>query len=151
MTNQTQTTVAQIFERWKSEDRSLDTTAGDLQSWMRDVEQLGVPRFGETATRLVPFRTLLAKHFDEENEMLDELAKSYSSESPEIAAMRRQATQDHVNLLANLDDFTGRLSDLEPPFQSWQAAMQEFDLLYIQIEQHEDQESENLQAMMPSK
>ncbi len=149
MATQTLALAAQFLKRWFSEDRSLEKAASELQAWMRKVEQRGIPHFGETGTRLQPFRAMLVEHFDDEDKMLDELAKNYSKDSPEIAAMRRQSTRDHNCLLADLDDYCRRLNQLEPPFQSWQAAMEEFDLLICRLELHEDQESESLQAMMP--
>ena len=141
--------TAEIFEQWKQEDRSVEKAADCVMDWMRQVEQFGKPHFGETASKLRPFRELLRKHFDREDRMLDELATYYDEDSAEIAAIRRQSARDHTRLLEDLDDFIQRLNLLNPPFDSWQAAMREFDLFFDRLEQHEDQESESMNALMP--
>lgn len=149
MTTAKRETVSEIFSRWQLEDRSIESVADSLMDWMREVEQRGIPHFGETATKLKPFRDLLASHFDREDGILDELAMNYEDTSPEIAAIRRQTGRDHQHLLHDLDDFIERLNKLEPPFESWQSAMREFDLYFGRLEQHEEQESESLRTMMP--
>ncbi len=151
MATKLEPTMSAIFTRWQSEDRQMEHQAEKLQDWMRDVEPLGIPRFSEMATRLQAFRKLLIQHFDKEDVMLDELRHYYPANSPELAAMHRQASRDHSNLLASLDDFIEHLKQLEPPFTSWQAAMEEIDLFFIQVEQHEEQEADSLRAMMPNK
>ena len=150
MNTKTLPAVKEIYDRWQSEDRQLQSEAEKLQLWMRQVEKHGIPRFGETAFRLGPFRELMTRHFDEEDAMLDELDCLDLPNSSALAAMRRQASRDHTHLVHQLDDFVVRLKQLEPPFSSWQDARTEFDLFFIQVEQHEDQERESLQAIMPS-
>ncbi len=150
MTTVKRKTVSEIFTRWQSEDRAIETNANSLMDWMREVEKRGIPHFGETATKLRPFRDLLASHFNCEDGMLAELAIHYEKTSPEIAAIRRQAGRDHQHLLHDLDIFIEQLNRLEPPFESWQSAMREFDLFFGRLEQHEEQESESINTMMPS-
>jgi hypothetical protein len=149
MTTTNDKKLAEIFSRWRSEDRSLGNARDLLMNWMREVEKLGIPHFGETADKLRPFRDLLTSHFKHEDEMLDELATHYDKASPEIAAIRRQTGRDHQHLLHDLDDFVERLNRLQPPFDSWQIAMREFDLFFSRLEQHEEQESESITTMIP--
>ncbi len=143
-------TVAEILKRWQTEDISLQDTATSLMDWMREVEQFGKPHFGETASKLKPFRSLLASHFGHEVQMLNDLADHHDANCPEISAIRRQTERDHQQLLNDLDNFVQRLNQLEPPFDSWQSAMREFDLFFDRLEQHEVQESESIKAMMPA-
>ena len=141
-------TVA-LLERWEGEDRELESCLDQLRDWMHEVSLLGIPRFGEMATRLQPVREQLIQHFHSENELVDELAELYPAGSPEIAAIRRQADRDHEALLSRLDGLTARMNELEPSFDSWQDCMEQIELWVGALEQHEDQESDCVRMMIP--
>lgn len=74
---------------------------------MKEVEQLGIPHFGETVTRLCPLRERLALHFEREDEMIAALAASLPDPSAEFDALRSSAAHDHELLLTQIDDLTG--------------------------------------------
>ena len=40
-----------IYETWREEDRQLEGFVDDVRDWMQEVNQLGIPHFGETALR----------------------------------------------------------------------------------------------------
>jgi hypothetical protein len=42
-----------------------------------------------------------------------------------------------------------RLNETVPPFGSWQAAIDEAEMFFDVLEQHEDQESESFEMLMP--
>ena len=138
-----------LYQTWKAEDEVLDKELSRVVQWMKEVNQLGKPRFGETGARLKRFRNHLVDHFQRERELADGLAKCYAPSSPEVAASRRQAEHDHENLLSRLDDLIDRLMQWEPPFESWSAAMNEVDLFLVALEQHEDYEDENVRTLLP--
>jgi hypothetical protein len=141
--------MTENFALWQAEDRTIETAAGSLLRWMREVEKFGKTRFGETAWKLQPFHDLLVTHFHRESRLLDELEKRHLEISPEVAAVRRQTERDQRHLLHDLEDFMTRLKQLEPPFESWQSAMREIDLFFDRLEQHEEQESNCLKALIP--
>lgn len=143
--------VSVIFANWQKEDRGLESCVDQVRDWMREVAQLGIPHFGETATRLRPLRHRLVQHFAREDEMIEQLAQLYSSSSPEIEAVRRQSVHDHDQLLARLDNLINRLNELVPPFDSWQTAIDDVEMFVDLLEQHEEQESESVQMLMPSR
>lgn len=143
--------VAKIFEQWTTEDALIEDATDALLKWMREVQQQEFPKFRETAAKLTPYRTLLAQHFAREDEMLVELASHYSADSPEIAAIGRQSQHDHDNLLGDLDDFMQRLDHSDPPFATWQLAINEFDQFFCRLEIHEEQESDSMKCLMPTK
>ena len=143
--------LTEIYRNWQEEDRSLENDIDQVRDWMGEVNQLGIPHFGETATRLGPLRRRLVEHFEHEDAMIAELAKSYLPTSPEMNGVREQASRDHQQLLARLDDLIQRLSQSEPPFESWQAATDEVELFVEQLEQHEDHETDMIELLMPGR
>jgi hypothetical protein len=76
----------------------------ELRSWLYEVEQRGIPKFGETGYRLRKFRESLADHF--------ETCSHQGLEQPLSLECRR--------LLGRLEDLIVRLEMPDPPFQSWQ-------------------------------
>ena len=150
MSSQSKQTLTFIFDNWKEEDRQLETCVDEVRDWMLEVNQLGIPHFGETATRLRPLRERLFIHFGREVEMISQLATFYPASSPEIEAVRKQSISDHDRLMARLEDLIDRLSLPEPPFESWTEAMDEVGLFVDAIEQHEDHESDSIQMLMPT-
>ena len=143
--------LALFYENWRAEDRQLEVGIDGVRDWMQEVNQLGIPHFGETATRLLPLRRRLVTHFEREDRMIAQLAELYPSSSPEVQAVRRQSSHDHHQLLARLDDLIQRLGQTEPPFDSWQAAMDELESFVDLLEQHEEQEADSIGMLMPAR
>ncbi len=148
----TETSPAKIFKHWKSEDLALQGCLNEVRHWMREVSLLGIPHFGETATRLRPLREYLVRHFEREDELIAQLATSYASSlSPELDAVRTASAREHRQLLIDLDDLMIRLNQTEPPFASWEAAMGQVDRLVDTLDQHEARESGSIEALIRSK
>ena len=82
--------------------------------------------------------------------MTAELAQIYSDTSPELTAIRQQSARDHSQLLARLNNLGDRLNELEPPFESWQAAIQEVQIFANVLERHELEESARVEMLMPA-
>ena len=142
--------LTEIFKNWRAEDSELEACLDEVRDWMGEVSQLGIPHFGETATRLRPLRERLVRHFEREDAMIAQLAQSYPPPSTEIDAVRSQSAYDHHLLLGRLDDLMQRLNETEPPLNSWKAAMDEVELFVVALEEHEEQESESIKILMPS-
>ena len=149
MKPKTRKSFPNVFHTWQLEDRDLETSIDQVRNWMQEVNQLGIPHFGETATRLRPLRDRMLVHFAREDQMIGQLADLYPTSSPEVDAVRRQASRDHDQLSERLDNLIERLDQVVPPFASWQNAMDEVELFVDALEQHEDQESENFRMLMP--
>ncbi len=150
MNTKQQNEIATIFRRWHAEDRELESSMDEVRDWMNEVSQLGIPHFGETATRLRPLRERLVTHFEREDKMVAELAELYPTQSPEVKAVQRQSSRDHDELLIRIDGLIARLEQPEPPFRSWQSAMNEVEMLVGVLEQHEDQEAESIEMLLPA-
>jgi iron-sulfur cluster repair protein YtfE (RIC family) len=138
-----------LFAKWQAEHRQLDEFTEELRTWTYEVAQLGIPHFGEAANKLTLLRVRLQKHFQQEDEIGNQLANQQSVPSVEIEATRRKATQDHISLSTRLDDLIDRLAQTEPPFDSWEQAVQEVDLFIDALEQHEEQESASITWLSP--
>ena len=148
MSKATNQTVVSVFECWRTEDRELEASVCDLREWMKEVEQLGIPHFGETATRLSPLRGRLVLHFQREDEMISQLAASLPEPSSEFDNLRNGAAYDHDSLLARLDDLSERLKETDPKFPSWQAAMAEVKSFVDRLEEHEAMEVMNIESCL---
>jgi hypothetical protein len=88
-------------------------------------------------------------HFAREDQLIGQLADLYPTSSPQVDAVRRQASGDHDQLCERLDNLIERLDQVVPPFASWQNAMDEVELFVDALEQHEEQESETFKMLMP--
>ena len=149
MKMQSKSELGRVFAQWLDEDRRLATCIDEVRQWMSEVNQLGIPHFGETASRLEPARECLTVHFDREVEMLEQLKTLYPEGSPEVSAFTRQTLTDHERILNRLSDLCGRLTQVDPPFESWTSAMDEVDLFFEELELHERLESDRVSMLMP--
>ena len=150
MNSQSTRSLAFIYESWKQEDRQLDKCLDTIRNWMQQVNQLGIPHFGETATRLRPLKARLFAHFGRENELILQLVNFYQSSSPDVVALQTEMLTAHDQLLTRLGDLIDRLSLPEPPFESWTNAMDEVALFVDALEQHEEQETRSIAMLMPT-
>jgi len=141
------TSTHDLFQRWQFEDHELAARIDETRKWMQQVAERGTPRFGEAGSQLTQLRSYLLTHFDREHDICDQLENLYDKHCPEIEAMRRQATHDHQQLLNQLDEFIAKLNALDPPFVSWQAAIEQVESFADTLEQHEEQESESILAL----
>lgn len=150
MGSKTNTSANEVFARWRIEDEELATQVDTIRQWMRELDQLGRQHFGETATRLRELRELMVTHFDRESEMVEKLGKIYRMDSPEVSAVRKQSARDHQNLLLRVDALIERLDRLEPPYNSWQEAIDDLESLVSLLEQHEANEWDSLEMLLPA-
>lgn len=148
MNTKAKETLSTIFTDWQNEEEQLEVFIDAVRDWMGEVGQLGIPHFGEAATRLRPLRQRLDIHFEREDSIVQQLGALYESGSPEIDAVRRQSIRDHQKLLDFLDDFIRRLDETDPHFKSWEQAMEQLEMFVSLLEQHEDQESDSIQTLI---
>ncbi len=137
-----------LFDQWQSEDRQLKSYMDELREWMNQVNQLGIPHFGEAGSRLASLRQRLQQHFEREDEIVQSLAAHFVASDATVAALRANSGEDHQLILNRLDSLMKRLHQLEPPFESWLAAMNEIELFVEGLNQHEKDESNYVAAML---
>ena len=124
MNKQSGRSLMDAFDRWRSEDRDLAESVGELREWMDEAGEHVEPRFGEAANRLQPLRDRLVLHFKREDEIVSLIAATLSEPSAEFDQLLAGAAHDHEMLLAWMDDLSMRFSEGDPPFRSWAACAQ---------------------------
>jgi iron-sulfur cluster repair protein YtfE (RIC family) len=144
-------TVEGLSHQWREGHRELNQFFDEYRRWAYEISQRDFPHFGETADRLKQLREELVKHFSSENEISKKMIAARGKPSPEAEANRRQIEADHVNLTSRLDMLISQLGELEPPFDSWQQAVEEVERFCDALEQHEEQESDCIEWLMPKK
>ncbi len=145
----------EVFALWRKEDREIEFQLDDLRTWMQRLSEQhvvdqGSPRYRETAARLKQFREYLLRHFDRENELSEQLCEVYGARCPEIESMRRQSARDHQQLLQQLNGLIEKLDMREPQFDSWHVVIEQVEWFVDAFEQHEDQESASISALLPA-
>jgi hypothetical protein len=135
--------LAPLLQQWNDEHHDLSRSIRDITLWLGQVSQRGIPRFGELASRLDLMRQRMKQHFDREEALSDDLQQA--SDCLEVKTTRRRAINDHQHLTQRIDDLIAKLSELEPPFDSFQQAIDQVGLFVDAFEQHEEQEAQGLQ------
>jgi iron-sulfur cluster repair protein YtfE (RIC family) len=140
-----------IYENWQIEHRELEKWIHLMTQWMRQVSERGNPRFGEAATRLAQLRSYLILHFDHENDLCNHLMNLVEGTEAELDAVKTQATADHQGLLDQLDTLIEQLNALDPPFASWQVAMDQVRTFAGELNLHEARESDAILTLIKGK
>lgn len=135
--------LAPLLQQWNDEHHDLSRSIRETSLWLGQVSQRGIPRFGELAARLSLMRQRMKQHFDREEALGDDLQQA--SDCLEVKTTRRRAISDHQHLTQRIDDLIAKLSELEPPFDSFQQAIDQVGLFVDAFEQHEEQEAQGLQ------
>lgn len=144
----TNKTITALFGEWRIEDRQLQSVIEELREWMCEVNQLGIPHFGEAGVRLRTLRQRLLLHFSREDAIIKGLAEAHRSGSPQVDNIGTRSADDHQQLLVRLDGLCERLTQLEPPFASWQAAMGEIESFVSALDSHEKEEYQDISTML---
>lgn len=126
------------------EHRLLMKQIADFRTWAKEVDELGVPHFREMGNRLQTLRDVLSCHF------IDEEAGGYLSPvleaAPRFSAEAAELQAQHAGFLATLDGLIVRLSNEPPEFESWQAAVSEFEHFLETLRHHEARENAMAQS-----
>ena len=135
--------LAQLVDLWKNEHDDLIKQIHNTTLWLGEVRQSELPRFDELADRLRGLRDRMLRHFDHENELGEDLQQA--CDCVEVTATRRSTSGDHQNLTHRVDELIAKLSEFDPPFESFEQAIDQVGLFVDAFEQHEDQEAQGLQ------
>jgi hypothetical protein len=136
-------TLEALLRQWNDEHLDLAKSIRDTTLWLGQVSQRGIPRFGELAARLSSMRQRMTQHFEREEALGDDLQQT--SDCVEVKTTRQRAINDHQHLIQRVDDLILKLSELDPPFASFQQAIDLVGLFVDAFEQHEEQEAQGLQ------
>ncbi|HAH47576.1 hemerythrin domain-containing protein [Gimesia sp.] len=114
----------------------------ELNHWWSELDERGLPKYGEMGTRVEGLRDLLSKHFRDEEQ--EGYFKPLMDESPGFCIMVPDFQKKHKEFLKRLDDFGARLKQSEPPFQNWNEALQELQRLLAELRVHENEEIQHV-------
>jgi hypothetical protein len=120
------------------EHKQIVSHIKEVTQWWMELNEKGLPKFGEMGAHVEGFRALLAKHF--ENEAQEGYFTPVLDESPGFCIMVPDFKKKHTSLLDRIDDFVLRLKQTDSPFNNWNEALQEFKKILDDLREHENQE-----------
>ncbi len=138
-----------LFEQWKSEHQILDRYAVELSEWIDRQSKLRTAQFRETVQKLTDLHQKLSSHFAIEETIGKQLREVHCGSSPEADAAQRQSERDHAHISSRLKHLIDRLQDAESESDAWKKGVYELGLILDVLEQHEEQESENVCYLLP--
>ncbi len=111
----------------------------EIINWWAQLEEKGLPKYGEMGMHIHELRDMLATHYEEEEEKgyFEQIKENY----PEIDFKDRDFVKEHSHLLMQLNIFAEKLSLPEPAFKNWNEAMEEFEAFLKQFNNHERAET----------
>jgi len=125
------------------EHRLLMKQIADFRAWAKEVDELGIPHFREMGNRLQTLRDVLSCHF------VDEEAGGYLAPvlnaAPQFSSEAAELKAQHAEFLTTLDRLIARLTTEPPEFESWQAAVKEFEDFLELLRRHESRENSMVQ------
>lgn len=134
----------QQFETLFDAQCELMKQVDDLRQWWREVDELGVPKYGEMVSRIQVLRDSVAAHFRSEEEG-GYLAAALAI-APQFTQQAEILLAQHAGFLESLDRFATNLQADHPAFNSWQDVRDEFDKFVLEIRKHESAENAIMQA-----
>ena len=138
-----------LFKQWKSEHQTLDTYAAELSQWIDLQSKLRSAQFRETVEKLNDLHKQLEGHFAIEEAIGNQLREVHCDGSPEVDAAQRQSERDHAQISSRLKHLIDRMQDAESDSDAWKKGVYELGLIIDVLEQHEEQESENVCCLLP--
>ncbi|WP_339687428.1 hemerythrin domain-containing protein [Gimesia maris] len=114
----------------------------ELNHWWRELDERGLPKYGEMGTRMEGLRDLLSKHFHDEEQ--EGYFKPVMDESPGFCIMVPDFREKHKKFLTQIGDFSTRLKQSEPPFQNWNEALTELQGLLDELRISENEEIQHV-------
>jgi hypothetical protein len=121
------------------EHQKLTRRIADLRRWWSELDDLGLRKFGEMASRVQELRDLLAEHFAEEES--GGYLSSALAVAPQFEAQAAALGEQHAQFLQRLDHLIGRLQDSETTSNYWRASRAEVEQIIVDLRQHEHHEN----------
>lgn len=137
------------FERWKAEHQMIDRYTANLTEWIASQTQLRNLQFQETVRKLTELNEQLQGHFTREGQISQHLLAAHSDCSLDADAVQRQIDRDHENISNRLKHLIDRMQDAEHEQDAWKKGVHELGLIIDLIEQHDEQEAESVNCLLP--
>lgn len=139
--------LRELLDEWDDEHRELDRTIQQLVDWVCGEGSPEHDRLKGITYRLRQLQLRLEEHFDKEHRLGKLLADARGASTMEIDAVCRRAAAEHSVLAERLARLIAGVE--RGAFASWNDVAAEFDLLVDRIEQHEEQERQSVQWLLP--
>jgi hypothetical protein len=117
----------------------------ELRQWMQEIEEFGVPHFGEFGFRLQCYRDRLATEFSNEETWCR--SNGDSDRHAECRQELSELSQQHGQFLDELDNMAIKLQQDHPPYESWQETARQFAEIQLEIDRHKGREQQLIEAM----
>lgn len=141
----TEKTVSSHSLRWLLEDHLvLRRRIAEMRQWWAELDELGLPKFGEMGTRLEELRDLLAEHFADEER--DGYLAAALAAAPRFSRKAEELREQHGQFLEDLNNFINRLKASECGFTCWHEARDEFEAFIQRLGEHDRAENEIVQT-----
>ena len=137
MTNQT--VENQVYHSMLAEHRELMREIADLRRWWKELDEFGLPKYGEMGTRLKELRDHLRAHFEEEE--ADGYLAAALAAAPRFTHDAEYLRAQHRQFLDTLDRFTADLQATEPHCCNWEDARRRLEEFLTQLREHEAAEN----------
>ena len=138
-----------VFDQWKSEHQEIDRYTASLSEWIAFQSKLRSKQFQETAKKLTELNGHLQLHFAREKQICHHLKTAHSECPMDAEAVQRQIDRDHAAISIRLKHLVDRMQEAEFELDSWKKGVHELGLIIDLIEQHDEQESESVNCLLP--
>jgi hypothetical protein len=144
-----------VFQAWKDQHQELLQNLDGFLDQLRDnaaSDQASVGGEHELVGQLNRTREKLQEHFIAERQMNKLLKASRGKPTPEINSLKQKAESEHRQLLSRLE---GQVESIASAYRKkdpsrWLQSVDEINLFLDALEQHEDQEADNIRWLMSS-
>lgn len=149
MQTQNESKGSAAFDQWKAEHRDIDRYATSLSEWIAFQSKQRAQQFQETVRKLTELNERLQLHFANEKQICQHLKTSHRECPMDAEAVQRQIDRDHATISTRLKHLIDRMQDAEFELDGWKKGVHELGLIIDLIEQHDEQESESVNCLLP--
>ncbi len=137
------------FDQWKAEHQVIDRYTANLTQWIAAQSKLRASQFQETVKKLSELNEQLQAHFAREDQICQQMRAAHQDCTLDADAVQRQINADHGNISNRLKHLIDRMQEAEFEMDSWKKGVHELGLIIDLIEQHDEQESESINCLLP--
>ena len=138
------------FDHWNTEHEAIDRYTANLSQWIASESKLRSLQFQETVKKLTELNEQLQAHFARERQLCQQMQDAHRDCPKDADAVQRQVGRDHTSITSRLKHVIDRMQDAEFEMDAWKKGVHELGLIIDLIEQHDEQESESVNCLLPS-
>ncbi len=133
---------------WISERGQLQVAIRNLRKWVCENQHRDPAPFGELATHLRDFNTLLRGHFTGAAEIFELMREKLWC--IEVQSAKRAAESDHSHLLGRLAFLTAKIDATQPLFETNDEANDQLEWFFDELDQHEERQADSFEWLLHS-